>query len=308
MGRFEELENFVHIVEAGGISAASDRQNVAKSAVSKRLRQLESRLSAELLTRTTRRLRLTDIGERVHAEAVRLIQDHRTLDDMARAAQTELRGPVRIAVPLSFGLRHVTPALNTFLQRHPELSVQADFSDRRVDLVGEGYDLALRIGELEDSSLRARRLATVRGVVVSSPAYLGHAGVPTTPAELSTHHCVRYNAGIRGRWPYTGPDGERGVVRVDGRIQSNNGDYLRDCIVSGFGIGLLPEFFLQEELRAGTLVACLEEYEWLSAGLYALFPHSLRMPLRVRALVDYLAEAFTRFNAQAPPGRDGDGA
>lgn len=159
MGRLEELETFVQIVEAGGISAAASRQNVAKSAVSKRLQQLETRLSAQLLIRTTRRLRLTALGERVHAEAVRLIRGHDALSDMAAVSQTELRGHLRMAMPLSFGLQHAAPELNAFLERHPEVSVQVDFSDRRVDLVGEGYDLALRIGELEDSSLRARRFA-----------------------------------------------------------------------------------------------------------------------------------------------------
>lgn len=134
-------------------------------------------------------------------------------------------------------------------------------------------------------------------MVAASPAYLKRSGEPSVPEDLRHHHCVRYTAGVRGTWPYRAADGRQGAIRVDGRIQSNNGEYLRDCLLRGFGIGLLPDFVLQDTLRSGALVACLRDYTWFSAGIYALFPHRMRLPTRVRALVDHLDEVFRSFDA-----------
>ena len=254
MDRLEAMRAFVRIVDAGTISGAAERLNLAKSAVSRRLAELEDHLGVQLLTRTTRRLALTDRGSEFYARCLQILADVEDAEATVATADTELKGRLRIAAPLSFGLRHLGPAINEFIDSHPELEFDLDFNDRQVDLIQEGFDLAVRIAELEDSTLMARRLTTITHVVVASPDYWEQHGTPTTPRDLAEHPGLQYSNAARLGWRYTSPDGRRGRVRLTPRLQASNGDYLTEAAAAGYGVALQPTFIVYQHIQQGRLV------------------------------------------------------
>ncbi|MEW5770549.1 MAG: LysR family transcriptional regulator [Pseudomonadota bacterium] len=291
MDRFAEMRLFVAVVEAGSLSAAADRLGVAKSAVSRRLAELEARLGAELLHRTTRRLNLTDTGRAFFERAQRILADLEEAEQAVSQAHAEVRGRLKVALPLGFGLLHLMPLINEFLALHPAVEFDLDFNDRQIDLMQEGFDLAIRIARLPDSSLIARRLAPVRSVLCASPAYLARHGTPTRAADLAGHVALVYsNLANPGVWHYVGPDGLAASVTVPVRLRANDGGFLRRAAVAGHGLILLPSFYLGESLRAGELVPLLTDHAWPEASAYALYPPTRHLSRRVRALVDFLAE------------------
>jgi len=293
MDRFEDLKTFVRVVEAGTLTAAAERLGVAKSAVSRRLAELEERLGAQLLRRTTRRLNLTDSGWAFYERAVRILADLDEAEAAVSQAHGTLRGRLRVAAPLSFGLRHLGPAITDFMHLHPEVVFDLDFNDREVDLVQEGFDLAIRIAELQDSTLIARRLANVRLVLCASPAYLEEHGVPAVPDDLVRHRCLIYTyASDPSTWRYLGADGAEGMVKVSAYISANNGDFLCRAAVAGEGMVLTPTFLAYREIEDGRLVRVLPQFEWPSVAAYAVYPQTRHLSLRVRAFVDYLAQRF----------------
>jgi DNA-binding transcriptional LysR family regulator len=297
MMRFESMETFVRVVEAGSISAAAEHMGIAKSAVSRRISELEERLGVQLFRRTTRRLNLTDTGRSLYERCVNILAD---VDEAEQAVSREhgtLRGRLRVALPLSFGLLQLGPAITAFLQAHPEVEFDLDFNDRQVDLLAEGFDLALRIGDLADSTLIARRLASIRSCVCASPAYLERAGTPAHPGELAQHACLTYSLVPEPQvWRYTAADGKRGSVRVGSRLQANNGDFLHRAALEGQGIVLQPLFIVQRSLEEGRLVSLLSEYEWPTTSAHALYPHTRHLSQRVRAFIDFLADWFAPGN------------
>lgn len=293
MDRFESLNAFVRIVEAGSITAAAERLGVAKSAVSRRLAELEERLGAQLLRRTTRNLSLTDPGWAFYERAVRILSDLDEAETAVSQAQGALRGRLRVAAPLSFGLLHLGPAITDFMALHPEVTFDLDFNDREVDLLKEGFDLAVRIGELADSSLVARRLAPVRLLPCCSPAYLESRGMPETPADLAAHHCLLYAYAREPRtWRYKTADGKAGTVKIEPHLQANNGDFLCQAAVAGEGILLTPTFITYREIERGRLVPLLTQYQWPELAAYAVYPQTRHLSRRVRAFVDFLARRF----------------
>jgi DNA-binding transcriptional LysR family regulator len=291
--KFEELRTFVGVVEAGGITGAAERLGIAKSAVSRRLADLEERLSVQLFRRTTRRMNLTDTGKSFYERCLRILAD---LDEAEVAVSQEhgtLRGRLRVAVPLSFGLEHLGPAIDAFMRAHPQIEFDLDLNDRQVDLIAEGFDLAVRIADLQDSSMIARRLAPVRHVVCAGPAYLNAHGVPQHPKELEDHACLIYsNAPAPGLWEYTDPAGRQGRVQVRARVEANNGECLRQAAEDGHGIVMEPSFILYQAIEAGRLVPVLTDYAWPTYFAYAVYPHTRHLSRRVRAFVDFLAERF----------------
>jgi DNA-binding transcriptional LysR family regulator len=287
---------FARVVELKGFSAAAAALGLSKSAVSKQISRLEDRLGTRLLNRTTRQLSLTEAGaafyercQRVEAEA---LAAEETVTRLAEAP----RGLLKVNAGMSFGTRHIAPALPDFLALCPELEVDLSLNDRLVDLVDEGYDLAVRIGQLNDSSLVARRLAPLRRMVVAAPSYLDKAGRPDHPSEIRGHDCLMYAYQSSGQsWHFKGPEGEA-KLRTGGRLRMNNGDAILAACIAGQGMALLPSFICWEALAAGTLERVLPAWEdGVEGAIHAVFPASRNLSPKVRVFVDFLV---TRFGPQ----------
>jgi DNA-binding transcriptional LysR family regulator len=292
MGQLEEMHNFVRVVDAGGISHAAEQMGVAKSGVSRRLADLESRLGVRLLNRTTRRSSLTEAGREFYEGAVRLIGDVSELNAATSNTAASLVGTLRLAVPLSFGLCHLSPAIDEFIRIHPNLTVNIDFSDRQVDLVEQGADLAIRISELKASSLQARRICPIRLLLGASPAYLDKYGTPATPEELNAHRVLQYDIGGRNTLRLGNGKGEKYVVHVNPVMVANNGDFLRDMAIAGHGIILVPTFIAWQAMASGELVPVLQDYWPRQLSAYAVYPQTRYLSQRARAFIDFLAEKF----------------
>ncbi|MXS85992.1 LysR family transcriptional regulator [Nitrosomonas sp. HPC101] len=293
MDRFENMNTFVRIVEAGSISAAADRMNTAKSVVSRRLKELEAHLGVELFHRTTRRLNLTDSGRTFYQQSVRILADILEAEHAISQSHGALQGSLKVAVPLSFGLMHLGPAITAFLQTHPNIEFDLDFSDRQVDLLAEGFDLAIRIADLPDSSLIARRLASIQFIMCASPAYLERMGRPQAPEELIKHHCLVYNLiGNTSHWNIYDAAGQLTKTRIIPYLKASSGEYLRDVAVEGLGIILLPGFIVYREIERGALIPVLTQYHYAQLTAYAIYPQTRHLSQRVRAFVDFLGKRF----------------
>ncbi|MDJ0710872.1 MAG: LysR family transcriptional regulator [Woeseiaceae bacterium] len=293
MDKFEDLQAFVAVVEAGTFTAAAERLGIAKSAVSRRVSALEERLGVQLLQRTTRVLNLTDTGRSFYDHSARILAD---LDEAEAAVQQEhgeLRGTLRLALPLSFGVRHMCKPIAAFTKRHPRIRFDLDLNDRRIDLVEEGMDVALRIGHLDDSSLIARRLFEVRTVVSASPHYLKTHGTPASPEELLDHDCLVYsNLADPDRWSWTDSDGQPHSIDISPVMRASSGDFLANAAAHGLGIVVQPTFLAAEAIRNGHLVPILGDVDWPVSPAYAVYPPTRHLSYRVRAFIDFLAERF----------------
>ncbi len=293
MDRFAALQTFVAVAEEASFSAAARRLGLAKSAVSRQIAELEAALGVRLLNRTTRSLSLTEVGRSYFDRVEQILAE---LDDANRAAGDTRAAPcgrLKISAPMSFGFLHLAPALSAFLGRYPSVTVDLVMNDRIVDLVEEGFDLAIRISTLPDSSLIARRLAPARRVICASPAYLSARGEPKAPDELKDHDCLFYsNLAAARDWRFQRGDGTPWPVTVAGRLGVNNGDALRVAALGGLGLAHIPTFIVGADLQAGTLVKVLEAYVAQDVSITAVYPHSRHLSPTVRALVDFLAERF----------------
>jgi len=287
------MEIFIRVMDAGSISAAAERLGIAKSAVSRRIAELEERLGAQLFRRTTRRLNPTEAARQFYARAVHILADADEAEQAVADSHRTLRGTLRVAVPLSFGLLHLAPAIEDFGKQHPQVGFDLDFNDRQVDLVAEGFDVALRIAELSDSTLMARCLAPIRMVTCASPDYLAAHGAPASPDELGNHRCLTYSlAADPASWTFVDAQGKRRKVRVPSVMQANNGDFLVQAAVAGCGITRQPSFIAFEAIRAGRLVPVLCDFRGPDLSAYAVYPHTRHLSQRVRSFVDYLVERF----------------
>lgn len=292
MEHLADLAVFARVVEANSFSAAAAALRLSKSAVSKQVARLEQRLGAQLLQRTTRKLTLTETGRIVLAHAQRVLAEAEAADAAVQNLQSAPRGLLRVNLPMSFGLAYVAPLLPELLSRCPELHIDLTFNDRRVDLLEEDVDVAIRIGDLADSTLTVRRLAPARFITCASEAYLRKAGVPLTPADLQQHECLIYKyLPEPSVWHYKGPGGPW-AIKVSGRLHANNGDALRDAALAGHGIVRSPSFILGPDVAAGRLVPILEAYEPEPFGIYAVYPAQRYLTPKLRAFIDFLAERF----------------
>ncbi|TKA90015.1 LysR family transcriptional regulator [Guyparkeria sp. SB14A] len=293
MDRFAALANFISIADAGSISAAADRLGIAKSAVSRRLRELENHLGVELVHRTTRHLALTPSGEDFYHRATRLLADLDQAEEAVTREHGELSGVLRIAAPLSFGLMHLQPAITAFMAAHSGVSFDLNLDDDEVDLVADGYDLGIRLASLPDSTLMARRLAPIRNLAVASPDYLARHGTPRHPADLADHDCLIYsNVPETQVWGYTNAQGRWQPVHGRRRLRVNNGDFLREAAIRGAGIVIEPTFLLHRAIAEGQLVPILTDVPWPEIGAYAVYPQTRHLSARVRAFIDFLAQRF----------------
>ena len=293
MDRFEDLQAFVSVVEAGSFTAAADRLGIAKSAVSRRVSALEERLGVQLLRRTTRRLNVTATGQSFYEHGARILADLDEAESAVVQEHGELRGHLRVALPLSFGLRHMCKPIADFSRMHPRVTFDLDLNDRRIDLVAEGVDLAVRIGRLADSTLIARRLFDARTVVCGSPGYLQQHGVPKTPEDLADHNCLVYaNLPDPGRWICTDAAGERHSVEVNVTMTASSGDFLCAAAAEGLGLALQPTFIAGDAISRGELEPLLTDYEWPVSPAYAIYPPTRHLSYRVREFIDFLADRF----------------
>lgn len=292
MAQLEEMQNFVRVVEAGTISKAAEQLGVAKSGVSRRLVDLESRLGVRLLNRTTRRSSLTEAGQAYYQRATRILADVAELDSTTADTEASLVGKLRLAAPLSFGLCHLSPAIDEFIRANPAVDIHIDFSDRHIDLVEQGADLAIRIADLRDSSLQARRICPIRLLLCASPDYLERHGRPESPSDLKTHRVLHYETGTGSGMKLRGKDGSEQVVQTNPRIEANNGDFLRDMAIAGHGITLTPSFIAWEAIAAGDLEVILADYCPPQRSAYAVYPQTRYLSQRARAFIDFLAERF----------------
>ncbi|MDR0441351.1 MAG: LysR family transcriptional regulator [Candidatus Accumulibacter sp.] len=271
MGQFEDMRLYVEVIRDGNFSTAAERLGVSKQFVSRRIAALEARLGVRLLNRTTRRLNPTVLGLEYHSRASAIVAAAEEADHAISSHSRQLKGRLRLTVPLSYGLSFLPGVISAFTAQHPEAEIDLSFSDRYVDLVREGYDLAVRIGVLADSSLVIRRLAAIRFLTVASPAYLARRGEPETPEALQTHACLLYGHGRNVRWRFR-MDKHAITVAVQGRLLADNGDALAYAAAADGGIVQLPRFIVAPYIDAGHLQAILQDFEPRPAAAFAVYP------------------------------------
>jgi DNA-binding transcriptional LysR family regulator len=286
------VESFVAVVDAGSFSGAASKLALSRALVSKRIATLEQDLGTRLLNRTTRRLSVTGTGADFYEHGVRILSELEAARAKLQSQQSEPSGLLKVNGPMSFGTMHLATAVVQFMRMYPRLRVQLALTDRFVDLVDEGHDVAIRIGALADSSLTARRLAPARRIVCASPAYLDAEGTPTHPRDLSSHRCLHYGYLATGtRWHLAGAGGDH-MVPVEPYFCVNNGEALLQAAVEGLGIALLPTFICGPQLRAGHLVRVLQDFEPPEIAINAIWPTSHLLTTKVRLFVDFLIATF----------------
>lgn len=288
--KIDGLAAFIAIVDAGSISAAARQQGLAKSVISERLSELERLLNARLLQRTTRKLSLTEDGEKFLIRARRVLHEIKEARAEIAERRGSLSGGLRISAPLSFGLLHLGPAINRFLREHPEIELTLDLQDRFVDAAADGFDAVIRHGYIADTRLVAKRLSTSRRLLLASPEYLARNGIPSSIDELSQHTAILY-AGRESDWRFAKASGWT-VVRSRAKLRVNNGIMMRDAAVAGLGMTLLPSFFVNAELRSGSLVAIDVGAEAEGAELHIVYPRERSTSAKLVALTEFLRESF----------------
>lgn len=292
MGQLEDMQLFIRVVDAGGISRAAEQLGIAKSAVSRRLGELESRLGSKLMQRTTRRSHLTESGRRYYDDAVKAVDFVAQVNAGVSDEQAELSGVLRVAVPLSFGLLHLSPAIDLFHRQYPQVDIQVDFSDRQVDLVEDGFDLAIRIANLQDSSIQARRIAQVRLLMLASPGYASEYGLPKSLEELPQHRILAYGSSNNTSWTVRDPEGIEHSMRLRGALAANNGDFLQKMALAGHGIAILPSFIAWQALLAGELIPVLPDCAIDDLQAWAVYSQSRFLPQKARRFIDFMVERF----------------
>jgi DNA-binding transcriptional LysR family regulator len=303
---FEGLAIFAKVVETRSFAGAAVELMLSKATVSKAVKRIEARLGARLVNRTSRRLALTDAGRQLAGRAAHILAEGEATEEAALAQTTLPRGLVRLAAPMSFGQLHVAPLLPEFLASFSEVSIDLHLSDAMVDLIGDGFDAAIRIAVLPDSSLLARRLCEMPRYLVGSPTYLNKHGRPRHPLHLAQHRCIGYSYTMTTEvWRFT-KDGKSASVRPSGPLRVNNGDAMMPALIGGTGLGILPEFILRDALAAGRLEKLLPDWSLPSGGVYWVTPPGGPRPKRVEVLADFLVEKLaphTKRRTRAAPRR-----
>jgi DNA-binding transcriptional LysR family regulator len=292
--RLQSMAVFVRVAEQGSFSLAAHQMGLSKSAVSKHVAALEEHLGVRLLNRTTRRLVLTEVGSVYRDHCARVVQEVEEADLAASEHSLTPRGRLKVNAPVTFGFLHLGPLVPEFLASHPAIRLELTLNDRVVDLLEEGFDLAVRIGRLADSSLIARRLATTGFVCAAAPAYLARTGTPAEPGDLAHHNCLRYTYRPQPEgWSFS-RGGEQVTVRIGGNLEANNGDALRAAARAGLGIVYLPDFIAAADVASGALVRLLAGWEAPQLPIHAVFPPQRHPSAKLRAFVDFLAAHFGR--------------
>jgi DNA-binding transcriptional LysR family regulator len=300
---FEGLAIFARVVELRSFAGAAAELKLSKASVSKAVSRIEARLGARLINRTSRRLALTDAGRQLAGRAAHILAEGEAVEDAALAQATMPRGLVRLAVPMSFGVLHIAPLLPEFLAAYPEVSVDLHLSDAMVDLIGEGFDAAIRIAALPDSSLVVRRLCEMQRYLVASPGYLRKHGRPKHPLHLAEHRCIGYSYTMTSEtWRFV-KDGKSATVRPSGPLRMNNGDAMLPALIAGTGVGILPEFILRNALASGRLERLLPDWSLPAGAVYWVTPPGGPRPKRVEILGNFLIEKLAEHakRGMSPP-------
>jgi DNA-binding transcriptional LysR family regulator len=285
--QLDDMRIFVATVDAHNFTAAAKRLSLSKQFVSRRVMALEEALGVQLLIRNTRKLAVTDLGQEFYERARRILGEVEEAEQAMSLRRAGPRGLLRVSAPMSFGMMHLSPLVASFLREHRDVRFDMELSDRTVDVVGEGFDMAIRIGTLPDSSLIAQKLVDVTMIACCSPAYLRRRGTPAAPADLARHECLLYGHGGAVSWEFK-IDGVVKSVDVQGPLRANNGDLIRDAAVAGLGIVRLPDFIVADALRGGQLVPVLEAFLPAATGVYAVYPRHRQSSLTIRAFVEFL--------------------
>jgi DNA-binding transcriptional LysR family regulator len=294
MDRLKQIESFVAVAARGSLTAAAQAEGVAPAVVGRRIDALEERLGVKLLVRTTRRITLTHEGSAFLEDCQRLLADLANAEASVSAGGVKASGHLRVTAPAGFGRRHVAPLVPRFIALHPEVSVSLNLSDRVVDIVNEGFDCAVRVGDLADSNLVSVRLADNRRLCVATPGYLKRAGTPRHPGELSRHECLTLSSEAsqtRG-WAFV-VDGAPTHLRPSGRLDCSDGQVLHDWCLQGHGIAWRSTWEVAGDIAAGRLVSVLDEFAAPASGIYAVFPQRKHLPLRVRLWIDFLKHSYS---------------
>ena len=296
MDRLELMRVFTVVARRGSFSAAADELDIAVQTVSKYIKSLEDHLDAQLFDRTTRKVSLNSTGRAYLEKCLDILEQVEEVELSVKREQSLPKGRIRMSAPTAFGELHLVPTLAKFQASYPDVSIELDLSNRRVALVEEGFDLALRIGQLSDSSMIARKLSSMRLSVVASPAYLEKFGRPSTPYDLETHNClVDPNIRFGRNWPFL-IEGKEVRVPVSGSFSANSPASVKKMVLAGLGIGICPSYILSEARIAGEVEVLLEENEAVEFGVYAIYPHRKHLTHRVRALVDFMTTEFRKLN------------
>jgi DNA-binding transcriptional LysR family regulator len=294
MDKLKQLESFVSVATRGSLTAAANAEGVAPAIMGRRLDGLEERLGVKLLLRTTRRITLTHEGSAFLEDCQRLLSDLANAEASVSAGGVKASGHLRITAPAGFGRRHVAPLVPKFRELHPDVSISLNLSDRVVDIAGEGFDCAVRVGDMPDSSLVSVRMADNRRLCVATPAYLKRHGTPQTPADLAKFQCLTLSSDAsqtRG-WAFKQGEGDVAYLKPAGPLDCSDGQVLHDWCLAGYGIAWRSTWEVESEITAGQLVAVLEEFAAPPNGIYAVFPQRKHLPLRVRLWIDYLKECY----------------
>jgi DNA-binding transcriptional LysR family regulator len=285
--QLDDMRIFVAAVDAHNFTAAARRLSLSKQFVSRRVMALEEALGVPLLVRNTRKLAVTELGQEFYERARRILGEVEEAEQAMSLRRAGPRGLLRVSAPMSFGMMHLSPLVADFLREHGDVRFDMELSDRTVDVVGEGFDMAVRIGVLPDSTLIAQKLVDVNLVACCSPGYLRRRGAPATPADLVRHSCLLYGHGGVVTWDFA-VDGALKGFEVHGPLRANNGDLIRDAAVAGLGIVRLPDFIVADALRSGQLVTVLDDFLPSATGVYAVYPQHRQSSLTIRAFVDFL--------------------
>jgi DNA-binding transcriptional LysR family regulator len=292
MDKLTSIRAFTRVVQHGNFAAAARELRLSRSAVSKYVIDLERELGAQLLVRTTRSASPTENGQAYYERCIAILADLEEADRAVASLQSEPRGLLRVNAPMSFGTLHLGRAVADFMEKYPELQIQLVLSDQQIDPVQEGFDVTLRIADLPSSSLIARKIAPAARVVCAAPSYLARRGLPKHPSELRDHDCLTYGYLATGnQWKLTGPDGDH-WIQIPWTLCSNNGEVLRDAVVKGRGIALLPTFIVGADLQEGGLRSILADYRAPEISVYAIYPQTRHLSVKVRVFIDFLIERF----------------
>ncbi|MBL8525334.1 MAG: LysR family transcriptional regulator [Betaproteobacteria bacterium] len=293
MDRLLAMSVFVKVVEQGSFARAAERLDMSTSAVSRHVAELETYLATRLLNRTTRRISLTESGQAYFERALHLLADIEETEAVVSSSTVNPRGTIRLTCSTSFGVPHLAPAIGAFQARYPEVHFDISASNRFVDLVEDGLDLAIRIGDIGNPNLIARRLGSMRLIACASPDYLKRRGTPTHPDDLIKHSCFTYEySPAKNTWPFRNRDGSELKTRIAGGIHANNGEMLAALAVSGAGIALEPDFIIQPLIESGQLKEILKEFQPAPYPIYAVYPSRRHLSAKVRTFVEFLAERF----------------
>ena len=302
MDRFQAIQVFAQVVEAGSFSAAADRLGLSATATSRHVADLEAHLHTRLLNRTTRRVSLTESGRAFYERSVQLLADLDEAEQEAMRAAVVPRGTIKLTTAVTFGVRHVAPVISEFLAAHSGVRFDVSLSDRIVDLVEEGFDLAIRIGAPGTENIVARKVGETRLLPCAAPSYLAAHGAPQVPEDLARHNCFTYEyVAPRNVWRFRDAHGAERPVRVSGNLHSNNGDLLAEAAARGAGVVFEPAFIAGPDVRAGRLVPLLQDFEPPATPIYAVYPSRKHLSAKVRIFVDFLVERFSHAQDWSAP-------